>query len=255
MGFGLLLIGYFTATMMAFNIFGSFFKLVGYAIAFVGIKKLSSYHKSFVILLFSCVLMIAISVIGAVENLSEFLYSNMIMDERIISTETSDAVYYLRYSLECLFTIIMCISVSAISKETGAPKLVYVSIRNLVIYAIYFVLQIVCWIPIESVKSFLQATALPAWVIIFNIAIVILNLLMLFSCYSKICDESDIEMCQKPSRFEFINRMRAKKEEKERQRREKFAKKYSEKSLEAEIYSDEQQKRSAATAKKKKKNR
>ena len=51
MGFGLLLIGYFTATLMSFNIFGSFFKLVGFLISAKGIKKLSAYNDRFGILL------------------------------------------------------------------------------------------------------------------------------------------------------------------------------------------------------------
>ena len=44
-----------------------------------------------------------------------------------------------------------------------------------------------------------------------------MNLFMLFSCYAKICDESDVEMAQKPSRFAFVNRFR---EENERRRAE-----------------------------------
>ena len=62
--------------------------------------------------------------------------------------------------------------------------------------------------PTDAIRAFLEKTALPAWVLILNILILVLNVLMLFSAYTKICDESDVEMKQKPSRFEFVNKMR-----------------------------------------------
>ena len=53
----------------------------------------------------------------------------------------------------------------------------------------------------------------------------ILNLFMLFSCYAKICDSSDVEMKQKPSRFEFVNKKREEQEEE----RQKILDEYAEK--------------------------
>lgn len=255
MGFGLLLVGYFTATLMSFNIFGAFFKLVGFLIAFCGIKKLWAYNKSFGILLYSCVAAIIISVCCAFCEVSDFLYANLITLERIVPTHLADIFAYAKYTIECIFTILLCLSVCSISKETGAPKLVYISIRNLVIYAVYFVMQVICWIPTESFRSFLNATALPVWTLILNLLILILNVLMLFSCYTRICDENDTEMPQKPSHFEFINRMRAEREERAKQKQKRLEKMPPSKTLGNDLYSDEQQKRSAASAKKKKKNK
>ena len=252
MGFGLLLIGYFTASIMSFNIFGAFFKLAGYTIALAGIRKLSQYNKSFSILALSCISAIAISVCCAFGNLSDFLYDNQIISTKIVSDALINAFSYARYVLELVFNALLCLSVVAISKETGAPKLVYISIRNLVIYCIYFVLQVVCWMPTDAIRAFLEKTALPAWVLILNILILVLNVLMLFSAYTKICDESDVDMPQKPSKFEFVNQMRAEREEKEKARQAKFSKPSTEQKLEGDGYSDEQQRRSAANAKKKK---
>lgn len=254
MGFGILLIGYFTATVMSFNIFGAFFKLVGYALAFVGIKKLSQYHKSFSLLALSCLSVIAISACCALGNLSDFLYTNLLIPSKFISEIFVNTFNYIRYTLELIFNVLLCVSVAAISKETGAPKLVYVSIRNLVIYCIYFVLQVICWMPFESIRSFLSATALPVWVLILNLLILILNVLMLFSAYTKICDEGDVEMKQKPSRFEFVNKMREEKEERARQRAEKY-KKAPAPTIKKELYNEEQQRRAEEAERKKKKNR
>ena len=254
MGFGLLLIGYFMASVMSFNVFGAFFKLAGYALAFFGIKKLAQYHKSFSFLALSCISVIAISAGCAIGNLSDFLCDNQIVSEKLISDTLVNVFTYARYALEFVFNALLCISVFAISKETGAPKLVYISIRNLVIYCLYFILQVVCWVPTEAVRAFLEKTALPAWVLILNLLILILNVLMLFSAYTKICDESDVEMKQKPSRFEFINRMREEKEERARQRAQRY-KKEPAPTIKKELYNEEQQRRAEDAERKKKKNR
>ena len=99
MGFGLLLIGYFTATLMSFNIFGAFFKLAGYLIAAKGIKKLSAYNSQFSILLYSCAAMIAISTACAAGDLSDFLYTNLFTLERLVPENIANSLEYAKYVL------------------------------------------------------------------------------------------------------------------------------------------------------------
>ena len=53
--------------------------------------------------------------------------------------------------------------------------------------------------------------AAPALLLYF--AWIILNLILIYSCYARICDENDVDMEVKPSRFAFVNRMRQKSEE------------------------------------------
>ena len=251
MGFGLLLFGYFTASVMSLNI--SILKLVGFAIAAKGIKKLSEYNKSFSVLLYSCFAAILISACCSICEVSDFLYMNMITVDRIIPLSLANSLSYIRYAAESVFTVLLCLAVCSIAKETDVPKLIYISIRNLVMFSVYIAAQLLCWIPTEAVSSFLSATALPVWVFLFGLLISALNCLMIFSCYTKICDESDVDMPQRPSRFEFVNRMRAEREERAKERQKRFERTSSDKALNNEIYSSEQQRRSAANAAKKKK--
>ena len=252
MGFGLLLMGYFLGMVMSLNIFGAFFRLAGFALAAYAARKLSDYHKGFSFLTLASMLSVAVSVLGAISSLSAFLYDNMIIAEKLIGDGLATAFGYARYGAELVFTVALCVAISLIAKETGEQKLRYVAIRNLALYCVYFVLQIICWLPHEYVGTLLQITALPAVAQLAGFALILLNLLMIFSCYRRICDESDVDMTQKPSRFEFVNQMRAEREEKEKARQAKFAKPATEQKLEGERYSDEQQRRSAANAKKKK---
>ena len=252
MGFGLLLMGYFLGMVMSLNIFGAFFRLAGFALAAYAARKLSDYHKGFSFLTLASMLSVAVSVLGAISSLSAFLYDNMIISEKLIGDGLATAFGYARYGAELVFTVALCVAISLIAKETGEIKLRYVAIRNLALYCVYFVLQIICWLPHEYVGTLLQITALPAVAQLAGFALILLNLLMIFSCYRRICDESDVDMPQKPSKFEFVNQMRAEREEKEKARQAKFAKPTEAKTLEGDGYSDEQQRRSAANAKKKK---
>jgi hypothetical protein len=252
MGFGLLLMGYFLGMVMSLNIFGAFFRLAGFSLAAYAARKLSDYHKGFSFLTLASIISVGVSVLGAISSLSAFLYDNMIIAEKLISDGLATAFGYARYGAELVFTVALCVAISLIAKETGEQKLRYVAIRNLALYCVYFVLQIICWLPHEYVGTLLQITALPAVAQRAGFALILLNLLMIFSCYRRICDESDVDMPQKPSKFEFVNQMRAEREEKEKARQAKFSKPPEAKKLEGDGYSDEQQRRSAANAKKKK---
>ena len=77
--------------------------------------------------------------------------------------------------------------------------------NRIVFYCVFFVLQSIVWISSEVSLNFLTAfvvsTALPIWVLIIKLVCLIFNCLMLFSCYSKICDVDDLEMLPRTSRY------------------------------------------------------
>ncbi len=251
MGFGWLLIGYFTATMMSLNILGGLFSLVGYAIASYGAKKLSAYHNSFTLLSFAGIFMAAVSACAAVADVNQLLYDFMLVDSLLVSETADTVISYIKYGGELIFTALLCYSVMSIAKETGERKIVYLAIRNFVIACIYYIILVIGWIPAEPLREFAQSIYLPVWVIVLCVVVIVLNSLMLFSCYAKICDESDVDMPskpRKPSRFAFINEIRA-----EKDRRVERA--INDTKKQDSLYSDVQQKRSAANAKKKRKNK
>jgi len=223
MGFGLLLVGYFTATIMSLNICGGVFAFIGYLMIVFASKKLSQYNRSFLYLLFASVVLLLLSAAIAVYDVSALMYRHLIISIQPISYYAADILMKIRLFLELGFTAILCFSVKSISKETGAQKTVYSSLRNFVFYCIFFVLQCVVWIAndmnIEPLKMFVVSTLLPVWVVIIKLVCWLFNCVMLFSCYSRICDVNDTEMRQKPSRFAFINKRR---EEKEIRRQERI---------------------------------
>ena len=118
-----------------------------------------------------------------------------------------------------MFTASLCFSIRAIANETEVNKISIAAVRNFAFTVIYFVLYIVAYIPLSFLKDYGKYFGTPVFIL--YIVIIFMNLHMIFSCYAKICDESDVDMKQKPSRFAVVNHFR---EEGERRRAEADAK-------------------------------
>ena len=246
MGFGLLMIGYFTATMMSFNLLGGIFRFIGYLLICFAAKKLSQYNTSFTFLLVWSVIMTVFSTGSALSDISAFLYNNLILSAPILPSKVSDFLTNTKIIFDFVFTTVLCFAVRSIAKETGAKKIVYKSVRNYIYFCIFCVLQFIVWLASvlnsPALTDFVKMTALSVWMVLLNIICVILISLMIFSCYANICDVNDLEMRAKPSRFEFINRRR--------EARERKSEAYIQ---EAEKYTQEQKAWMNASKKEKKK--
>jgi hypothetical protein len=250
MGFGLLLVGYFTAMIMSINSLGGIFRLLGYLLICKGAKKLSQYNSHFLFLLYVSIPSLILSAFCAVSDVSDFLLLG------IFDVSMANTLSLLKVIFDLLTVLTMCIAVHSISKDTGAEKTVYSSVRNLAFYGLYMVIQVLVmsakYFQSETLLNFIADTALPIWMVIINLVCIILNCLMLFSCYARICDVDDVEMERKPSRFAFINKMRAEKEEK-RQKCVKDAEEYL--GIQQPKYTPEQQARAELAERAKKKNK
>ncbi len=248
MGFGLLLIGYFMATLMSLNMLGGAFSLAGFLLMLFGSKKLMQYNRSFLLLLCASAVMAVLSAFMAYGDITSLLLQYTAISVPAFPENIALELDGLRTFAELVFVVIMCISVRNISKETGSDKTEYAAVRNLVFFCLSFVLQVVVWlsgiVENSSLAELAVKTALPIWSMLVYIVCQLMLCFMLFSCYAKICDVNDVEMKQKPSRFAFINRQREKSEARHKQYMEEAAK-----------YSEEQLHRSSVNQKKKKKRR
>ena len=111
--------------------------------------------------------------------------------------------------------------VRAIAKETEVDKIAIGAFRNLVFWAGYYILYVIALLPFPFAKAY--TTYFSAPVLLLYLACIILNLYLIFSCYARICDSEDVEMERKPSRFAFVNRMRAESEERRRLKEARYA--------------------------------
>ena len=96
MGFGLLLVGYFTATIMSLNVCGGAFAFIGYFIVVFGAKKLSLYNRSFLYLLWSSLVLLLLSVFLAVYDVSALLHEYFIIPAQPIEYYCYDIALKIR---------------------------------------------------------------------------------------------------------------------------------------------------------------
>ncbi len=222
MGFGLLFVGYFCATLMSINAVGTFLRIVGYSIVFVAAGKLGRYDRSFRWLSLASAVMIAVSALLAAADISDFLYEQMIVNKNVLGDTYKTVLGYVEMAASFALNACMLYAIRSIARETDVEKISFGAVRNFVFICIYYALCIMSFLPFEFAK-YLGA---PALIIYF--VWIIFNLVLIASCYARICDESDVEMNVKPSRFAFVNKMRARGEER-RARAEERAAEYLEK--------------------------
>ena len=215
------------ATLMSINRFGFLFWLIGYAMVLFAAKKLLAYHKDFRYLCWGSILMLLISAVLTFSQVTTFLYDQMLMDTRIVSESMDTILSFIKMACELVFHISLFWSIRAIAKETEVEKISIAAIRNFIFMIVYYVLYILATLPFSFLKGFFAAFMGP--IVLLYLVCLILNAILIGSCYARICDPSDLEMEQKPSRFAFVNRMRAESEERRLKKEAEFARRAQEK--------------------------
>lgn len=221
MGFGLLFIGYFTATLMSINTFGSSFKLVGYGIMLIASGKLKKYNRAFTYLELTAYIMLAFSALLAVSDIWIFLYDEMLVDSNPFGGAYPTVIIYAEILLSLVYNTVMLYAIRRIAVETEAEKIAASSVRNFIFICVYYVLYFIGVFPFTFADTYLKYCG--AFILLFNFVWIILNLVLIYSCYARICDENDIEMNRKLSRFAFVNKMRAESEERQARAAERQA--------------------------------
>ena len=117
-----------------------------------------------------------------------------------------------------IFHATLCWAIRAIAKETAVEKISFAAVRNFIFFAAYNLLYAIAKLPFGFTAEYAKIMSIPVLLLYF--ACLILNLIMIFSCYMRICDVADVDMERNPSRFAFVNRMR---EESEARRAQKQA--------------------------------
>ena len=207
MGFGLLFIGYFIATLMSIHIYGSYVSLVGYGIVFIASTKLSKYNNSFRLLEIGAILMFLVYGLISAADIGSFLYDEMLISTKIFGDSFIDIMGKVEMAVSFMFVSAMLFAIRSIAKETEVPKIVYSSSRNFVFLVVFYVLYLIGYLPFAFTAEYVAAFG--GFVTALNFVIIVLNLVMIFSCYMRICDENDVDMAQRPSRFAFVNKYRA----------------------------------------------
>ena len=206
MGFGWLFIGYFVAMLMTFNPVGFAIRLIGYTMILVSALKLRRYQSAFGWVALGSCLMVGVSVGLAFADISEYLYQGMILDTKLVSDFIREVLGHVERGALLIFTVLLLLAIRKIALETEVRKISDNAVRNLMFVGFYYVVYVIGNLPFAWVKNLLTELGIISLILYF--AWIILNLILIYSCYANICDEGDVEMERKPSRFAFVNQFR-----------------------------------------------
>lgn len=214
MGFGILFIGYILTFVMSLVSVGYLVELVGALLMIYAFTKLSEYNSNFKYTFFASIPLVITALAVTVINLTGL--SGYDLSDHIV---TKLVIPNCKIVFNFIFHAMLFYAVSEIAKETECRRIRTAAYRNLIIYSLYFILQIFVQMPF--VLNDLNVFRVVG---IFGNALWILWLLLdgilIFSCYMHICDSEDMQMSAKPSRFSVINKLRQDFDEKEQRARE-----------------------------------
>lgn len=206
MGFGLLFIGYFFVTLLTLNPFASLFRMLGYGIILMAGLKLRKYHRSFDYFLIGTVGMLLVAALLVFSDVSDYLYRNLLIDSVLIAENGRTVLGYVEQGVSFLFHAALLFAIRKLARETESKKIAVNAVRNFIFICFYYFVYILSFLPVKSIQACASELALIAWITYF--VWILLNFMLIFSCYAKICDESDVDMERKPSRFAFVNQFR-----------------------------------------------
>ena len=193
MGFGLLFIGYLATYLLSISgHYGYYPAIVGCFLMLYALSKLVEYEPNFKKAFFAALLLTVSVGTLLFGEISSYFGSEF--------TQLNNVAHYVKIAADILYHAALLYAVAKIARSTELPKIERAAWRNLIISSLFFVTEIV-------------ETALPNVYVFFATVILwlsalLLNSVMLMSCYMRICPEGDEDLPQKPSRFAFINKFR-----------------------------------------------
>lgn len=220
MGFGLLFIGYFLTMINSpiFGLFGTLIRAGGCALMICAAVKLGKYNKAFDLTFIGAILMAAMSAVLIAINIDGLLYNSLITSDKLFSDFAKTVVGYVEQGISFVFNSFLLWGILKISKETEVKKITVAAIRNYIFVCAYYLLYVISFLPFNGIRSAQSEFAVITWILYF--VWIGLNLFLLFNCYATICDEDDLEMERKPSKFDFVNKFRDEFDKKSQKARE-----------------------------------
>ena len=133
----------------------------------------------------------------------------------------------LKFILGLLFNVALLYGIIDVSNRVDFAETRVKAMRNLVFVGVFNLYQLLMLFPIPFIledKAFFNTLLL-----ILQLIYSIMNAFLLFNCYAMICPAGQEDMPRKPSRFAFVNKMRAIRDAKEEKAIEDMKNYYEEK--------------------------
>ncbi len=211
MGFGPLLIGYvfaFVATVgMGEYAFAGM--LLGGFLMYLGLCELKKYSPVFLYALIGSILIILCSFYESAAWADGFIGLGLGLGGEKLSL-VFDCV---ELAVHMLFNFAMLYGVADLSRRVDYPDTRSKAIRNMCFVALFNLYQILMLFPIKFIEE--ENGFFMTLLMILRLIYTAVNAFLLFKCYAMICPAGQEDMPRKPSRFAFVNKIRAARDAKE----------------------------------------
>lgn len=199
MGFGYLLIGYFMAFAFSIANVYFFFDIIGGAVMLIGLSKLAPHGRNFlramwvdIAYVLLCLARVVLLLLGVLppEGIAVTLIGVLI------------AVVSLALQFFILAGVYFLAGQVELEKEQNHAR------RNILFVFLYYLSYIVAYFLTPYLGLIANFVSLA--VTVFGFVVLILNLLLIHSCYCRICLKGQEDGARTPSRFAFVNRFNEK---------------------------------------------
>lgn len=197
---------------MSLNSYGYAFALLGYYVIFCALQKLYEYKHSFSYALFPLFIMAILRILELIISVSEKTGLDVRLASIINKAFGLTTISTLISVSSFIFSILLFISIAEISRDVELPELIKTSKVNIGARIVYILVHLSALL-LPAIFSINTGILMPA-LLILELVCHFLALSLIYKCFFKICAPEDVDVPIKPSRFKFINDIRAKKEEK-----------------------------------------
>lgn len=202
MGFGYLLLGYFMAFAFTLADMYFFFDIVGGALMLVGLSKLSPHGKNFYRAMWADIAYIFLCLGRTVLIMLKMIPADGVWAKAFGFGIAAASLALQFFILAGIYFIALKVD---LPKETAHAK------RNILYLLLYYFGYIAAMILLPYLGIIGNIASLA--ITVFGLVILILNLILIHSCYCRICLEGQQSGERTPSRFAFINRFNKKADE------------------------------------------
>ena len=192
MGFGWLTLGYFfvaTVSMTELSLRSplAIGILAGYPMMIFGLYLLAHYHRYFRVAFFTSVPTLLLAVYYALQALAQFGLSVPLIET------SAETVGWLHFAWHSLLTLLFLLGIADLCRELSLMRHRINAWRNVLLFGFTTLLDFISRLPLGFINSHQGYFTTPA--LLMRLAIVFLNLHLLFSCFRDICsaDEGIVE--------------------------------------------------------------
>ena len=204
MGFGWLFIGYFMTFLMSFSNYSHGIMLLGCVLMICGLARLRAYNRFFLYPIFPLIPYIVTEAYFTADMAFElFSYPVRFMTEGL-----GIAVELVGYAASVVFHLMLFKAIISITTDLDLGKQRLSAMRNRIVVCAYYALAFVWMLPINYNNTARQIMTI--FVLLLKLSFTLLDVILLYSCYARICPQGDEEMPIRDSGIAPLDRFRRK---------------------------------------------